>query len=65
VAAQRVEATDTTGAGDAFDAGFILGWLAARRSGASLAAAIRRGAVAGNRLAARHLLRPRKELAFD
>ena len=65
VAAQRVEATDTTGAGDAFDAGFILGWLAARRSGASLAAAVRRGAVAGNRLAARHLLRPRKELAFD
>ena len=28
VAAQAVAAADTTGAGDAFDAGFILGWLA-------------------------------------
>lgn len=64
VVAQPVEAADTTGAGDAFDAGFILGWLAARRTGAPVATAIRRGAVDGNRLAARHLLRPRKELAF-
>jgi sugar/nucleoside kinase (ribokinase family) len=65
VAAEPVEAADTTGAGDAFDAGFILGWLAARHSGASLVAAIRHGAIEGNRLAARHLLRSRKELAFD
>ena len=64
VVAQPVEAADTTGAGDAFDAGFILGWLAARRTGAPVATAIRRGAVDGNRLAARHLLRPLKELAF-
>ena len=65
VTAKPVEATDTTGAGDAFDAGFILGWLAARRRGASVAVAIRRGAQAGNRLAARHLLRTPRELAFD
>jgi ribokinase len=65
VPAQPVEAADTTGAGDAFDAGFILGWLAARRAGASAGAAIRRGAEAGNRLAARHLRQPRRELAFD
>jgi ribokinase len=65
VAAQSVEAADTTGAGDAFDAGFILGWLAARRAGAATGVAIRRGAESGNRLAARHLLRPRRELAFD
>jgi ribokinase len=65
VAAQPVEAADTTGAGDAFDAGFILGWLRAMRSGASCAASIRRGAEAGNRMAARHLLRPRRELVFD
>jgi ribokinase len=65
VAAKPVEAADTTGAGDAFDAGFILGWLTTRRAGASPSVAVRRGAEAGNRLAARHLLRPRRELAFD
>jgi sugar/nucleoside kinase (ribokinase family) len=64
VAAEVVAAPDTTGAGDAFDAGFILGFLAARRRRAPIAASLRRGAVAGNRLAVRQLLRPRKELAF-
>jgi sugar/nucleoside kinase (ribokinase family) len=64
VAARAVAASDTTGAGDAFDAGFILGWLAARRDGASTAAGLRRGAVAGHRFARRQLLRPREELAF-
>jgi len=42
----------------------ILGWLAARRDGASTAAGLRRGAVAGHRFARRQLLRPREELAF-
>jgi ribokinase len=60
-----VAAADTTGAGDAFDAGFILAWLAARREGASTADALRRAALAGNRLAGRQLLRRREELAFD
>jgi sugar/nucleoside kinase (ribokinase family) len=64
VAARAVSTSDTTGAGDAFDAGFILGWLAARRDGATPAAYLRRGAVAGNRLATRQLLRPREELVF-
>jgi sugar/nucleoside kinase (ribokinase family) len=64
VAAKPVDASDTTGAGDAFDAGFILGWLAARGQGASTAAGLRRGAIAGHRMATRQLLRPREELAF-
>jgi sugar/nucleoside kinase (ribokinase family) len=65
VAARAVAAPDTTGAGDAFDAGFILAWLAARRAGASTAAGLRSGALAGNRMAIRQLLRPRTELVFD
>ena len=65
VVAKTVAASDTTGAGDAFDAGFILAWLAARRGGISAATALRRAAIAGNRMAARHLLRARRELEFD
>jgi sugar/nucleoside kinase (ribokinase family) len=57
-------ATDTTGAGDAFDAGFLVGWLDGRRRGLSPAAALRRGAVAGNRAALRQLSQPRSELSL-
>ena len=55
VATRPVAAADTTGAGDAFDAGFLVGWVAAMRRGASAVTALRAGAAAANRAAGRHL----------
>ena len=62
VATEHLTATDTTGAGDAFDAGFLVGWFAARRAGRSVTASLQRAAVAGHRAAARQLTSSRAEL---
>jgi sugar/nucleoside kinase (ribokinase family) len=62
VATKPIGAADTTGAGDAFDAGFIAEWLAARAAGRPAMVALRRAAVAGNRVAARHVAVARREL---
>jgi ribokinase len=64
VATARMETTDSTGAGDAFDAGFLVGWLAARAAGRSLAVALQRAALSGHRAAARQLSTPRVEVGI-
>lgn len=64
VATQHVTATDSTGAGDAFDAGFLVGWFAARAAGRSTPASLQRAALAGHRAAAKQLTTPRPELSL-
>ncbi len=63
VATRHVDATDTTGAGDAFTAGFLVGWFAARDAGRSPSVSLHRAALAGHRAAARQLSTPRAEIS--
>jgi sugar/nucleoside kinase (ribokinase family) len=64
VPTNALRAIDTTGAGDAFDAGFLVGWLSARAVGRSQPASLQRAALAGHRAAARQLSTPRRDLAL-
>jgi sugar/nucleoside kinase (ribokinase family) len=62
VATRPLPVADSTGAGDAFDAGFLASWLAA--GAATTPAVLRRAVVAGHRTAARQVGTPRPELAL-
>jgi sugar/nucleoside kinase (ribokinase family) len=62
VATTPIQTTDTTGAGDAFDAGFLVGWFTSRAAGRSLPASLQRATLAGHRAAARQLTSQRQEL---
>ncbi len=64
VATAHLSVRDTTGAGDAFDAGFLVAWVSARAEGRRPPAALQRAALAGHRAAARQLTAPRPELSL-
>ncbi len=66
VATRPVPATDTTGAGDAFDAGFLFALVSrgGTRQTTAATADLRRAALAGHRAATRLLTSPRIELAL-
>ena len=64
-ATEALVSSDTTGAGDAFDAGFLVGWLSGRATARSLPASLHSAALVGHRAATRQLSTPRAELAID
>jgi ribokinase len=64
VATPHLETADTTGAGDAFDAGFLVTWLSVPAEDRFRPTALRRTVLAANRAAARQLATPPKELSL-
>lgn len=64
VATTPLAALDTTGAGDAFDAGFLHAWLSVASDVRSRPATLRRAVLAGHRTAGRQLTNRPMELAL-
>lgn len=64
VATTPLAALDTTGAGDAFDAGFLHAWLNAAADTRHRAATLRRAVLAGHRAAGRQLTSPAPDLVL-
>ena len=64
VATTPLDAADTTGAGDAFDAGFLVAWLSAEAGARHRPATLRRAVLVAHRAAARQLSSTPKELAL-
>ena len=64
VATTAIDAADTTGAGDAFDAGFLVTWLSAEPDTRNRPATLRRAVLAAHRTAARQLASAPRELAL-
>jgi sugar/nucleoside kinase (ribokinase family) len=64
VATTHLEAADTTGAGDAFDAGFIATWIAVEPALRLRPAALRRAVLAAHRAATRQLTAQPRELVL-
>ncbi len=64
VATNAIPTIDSTGAGDAFDAGFLISYLSARAAGRGGPSILGRAALAGHRAAARQLSGARAELTL-
>jgi sugar/nucleoside kinase (ribokinase family) len=64
VATRPVTTADSTGAGDAFDAGFIVAWLHASSDSRNRPTNLRAAVLAAHRAAARQLAAPGKELSL-
>ena len=64
VATTPLDVRDSTGAGDAFAAGFLVAWLESAPDMRNRPSALRRAVLSGNRAAARQLTSAPRELSL-